>query len=455
MDLLTSLVDNGFDHIADEIFDLLDNQSIAKCRQVSKGWNAHLKRTWLIRQMSHLKAKYFIHYWRRFTPDLNKALNYLKKSASIEDLKEIIFVMKLPGGRKTYCGETLFQLAAEAGNINVIRLFLDLPKQLQIDVNYIGHAEGTAFHYACEKGHKDVVKLLLERSSILQEIAKVINDTIGGSRGIFVENTALHCAFAYGHTKIIRLLLKYSLSLGLNVNAPNSMGNSPLDMALGCGDEETLKYLFGHPQIDIDFNAKSGQGDDTLFHSACQMAKVTSVEMVLNHPRSNLIDLNIENKWGYTALQEIGDGSEAPYSQIAEVWRLILRRFPDQDLIKINRLLLSVAEMHEIPEALISVLEHPSSKNADFSVTDTYGRTVLHLVCDARSSDEKNTRQLKAVLSHERIDTIDWHKKDSYGKTALDIAREAGAYTMEYQGTKNVYKTLLPYYKSNPDKTNK
>ena len=100
MDMLSSLINNGLEHIAEDIIDLLDNQSIAKCCQVSKTWNFHLKRTWLIRQIDHWKAKYVRYYRIRITPEMDKSLNHFKISASIEDLEEVIKIMKTPGGPK-------------------------------------------------------------------------------------------------------------------------------------------------------------------------------------------------------------------------------------------------------------------------------------------------------------------------------------------------------------------
>ena len=43
--------------ITESIFEKLDNQTIAKCRLVSKSWNKHLERIWILRQIQKYKSK--------------------------------------------------------------------------------------------------------------------------------------------------------------------------------------------------------------------------------------------------------------------------------------------------------------------------------------------------------------------------------------------------------------
>ena len=66
---------------------------------------------------------------------------------------------------RTNLGNTAFMLACQNGHKEVVKLLLDNLDR-NIDLNARTNHGTTAFIWACQEGHKDVVQLLLKHSEI-------------------------------------------------------------------------------------------------------------------------------------------------------------------------------------------------------------------------------------------------------------------------------------------------
>jgi hypothetical protein len=115
----------------------------------------------------------------------------------------------------------------------------------------------TALHVASEKGHADVVRLLLAR----QEIEVNKGDPAG--------NTALHIASTFAsqenasqenHVEVVRLLLAHP---GVDVNKTTTSGGSALMAAALNGNVGIVRLLLAIPGIDVG-NAEVGTGKTAL-----------------------------------------------------------------------------------------------------------------------------------------------------------------------------------------------
>ena len=87
----------------------------------------------------------------------------------------------------------------------------------------------TALHWACRKGHREVVVLLLGAR------ANINSETRAGL-------TPLHVAAIYGKVSVVRTLLKASPKL----DAPDQFGETPLHKAVAQGHEEITQLLIMH-----------------------------------------------------------------------------------------------------------------------------------------------------------------------------------------------------------------
>ena len=99
-------------------------------------------------------------------------------------------------------------------------LFISLfPASVEFDnpTHYIDapdFEENTALHLACQKGYKEIAKLLLSQGS---EVAD-------GETDFADRHTPLHLAAAYGHVDVVELLMSY----GAPVDCRDELQRTPL-----------------------------------------------------------------------------------------------------------------------------------------------------------------------------------------------------------------------------------
>ncbi|VDI45560.1 Hypothetical predicted protein [Mytilus galloprovincialis] len=126
--------------------------------------------------------------------------------------------------------------ACNNGHIEIVKLLIDNG----MNVNDTTHNGQTPLFLACQKGHCDIVKLLL--GFIGQTLNSCVDKTIKTKYGLSV----LHAACSEGHTEVVKLLIDN----GMNVNDRTSKGDTSLHLACQNGHNETVKYL-------LDLNGKS------------------------------------------------------------------------------------------------------------------------------------------------------------------------------------------------------
>ena len=134
-------------HILEQIFFSVDYESFKKCLKVSKSWN-----------------------------DLLTSESFLRRGKSVfcEDIQEELL------------------LAADLGNVDAIRRVLS---HFMVDINFMTERNGSPLMLAAEKGHQDVVQLLLDRGA---------EPNIANQFG----RTAQYYALQNGHLDIANILTK-------------------------------------------------------------------------------------------------------------------------------------------------------------------------------------------------------------------------------------------------------
>ena len=139
-------------------------------------------------------------------------------------------------------GRTPLHIASIVGNPLTVELLLS-----QNDFNVISlYKSGnfinckdingmTPLHYACLRGHQNVLLLLLHA------------DAYHNACDI-KSNTALHLAANHGHESCIKALIYYAehKSLELDINAQNSFGDTPLHLAGKWGFSNAVEILLSH-----------------------------------------------------------------------------------------------------------------------------------------------------------------------------------------------------------------
>ena len=171
-----------FPILSKKIFNSLDNQSIAKCRLVSRFWQAHLDQQKYI-QIRIIKVK---------VGDFHKigdAWNRIFKEGSTEIIIDLgIAVTKFYKKGitlKYYEGLTPMHVAAAAGNLQLLRSIQEKTE----DKNPEDSKGLKAIHYAAEYGQMEIVEF----------IGETYNDKNPGNND---GRTPFHAAALNGHLDV-------------------------------------------------------------------------------------------------------------------------------------------------------------------------------------------------------------------------------------------------------------
>ncbi|XP_030050535.1 ankyrin repeat domain-containing protein 63 [Microcaecilia unicolor] len=120
------------------------------------------------------------------------------------------------------------QLPAPGARATFLKLLLERGAR----VNCQDATGRTALSHACERGHLDAVESLVRHGADPE-----LSDTWG--------NTALLYAAAAGHAPVLRFLVRAFKRLGLQLDRPNRVGNSALEVARHLGHRECMLALSG------------------------------------------------------------------------------------------------------------------------------------------------------------------------------------------------------------------
>ena len=195
--------------------------------------------------------------------------------------------------------------AVKSGNVKAVKLLL----RAGVNVNAESSQPGTALMIASQKGHVEVVKLLLEQQGI--------NVDIQTSLGW----TALMTASIKGQVAVVKLLL---LQEGINVNAENSLGCTALMLAAPDGHVEVVRELLKVRQKgvqNIDVNAQNIEGATALM-LAVRTGHVEIVKLLLQEG----INVDIQTSQGCTAFMFAAQDGHV------EVVKLLLEHDVDVEL---------------------------------------------------------------------------------------------------------------------------
>ena len=133
-----------------------------------------------------------------------------------------------------------FRGAAENGEINRVRKFLDVDrrKDMIANVNSVGLDNWTALHFAASEGHFEVAEMIVGKSPDLDSKTKM-------------GRSALHISSVRGNHMITNLLVQN----GSDVNSIDDENSTPLHLASEYGNMETLNIILTkNPDITIRNN---------------------------------------------------------------------------------------------------------------------------------------------------------------------------------------------------------
>ena len=175
-----------------------------------------------------------------------------------------------------YCVNIQIELreAALLGNLSEIKRTLDI---FRFDLNFESKYAQSPLNRAALKGHKDVVKFLLDRGA-------------EPNRRSYSGCTPLKWAAWYGHEDVVQLLLER----GANPRIADGSGSSPLHLAAQDGRKDIVKLLLDEA---ADPNAQA-QGGLTSLHVAVFGGHREVVQILLDRGANP----NIANRLGGSPL---------------------------------------------------------------------------------------------------------------------------------------------------------
>ena len=348
-----------FPHLAESVFEELDNQNLSKCLEVGHSWKLFIDYYNLV--WTRIKKKYPLQNEAQIKPidrykvktidgdnycttDLHLAA-LTGQTEIFEFLFEEDFLTK-KNNDPYDLGMTPFHLAAAKGRLNICRWIVDkidnpsrykyLPywngrtidgdkmKEMWNDASSVMKLNkklkaqsNEAFEIACQNRRAIVARFLLENSSTLElNLARCFHNSYIKTHSFTAEfivkyasetdfdlNQALKdaCSHGYGSMEILKLLIG---KMGIEKTDFNGVFQNACRH--GYKNMEKVKFLIGRMVMEksavisrINFNEKDKHGQ-SAFHVVCRNGRLDFVEFLIHKSKELKIDLNAQDNQGMT-----------------------------------------------------------------------------------------------------------------------------------------------------------
>ncbi|XP_011407359.2 PREDICTED: transient receptor potential cation channel subfamily A member 1 homolog, partial [Amphimedon queenslandica] len=307
-------------------------------------------------------------------------------------------------------------IACYKGHKEIVKLLLEHGADFNVTDND-GNTPLTLCISACIEGHTEIVELLLKHganvnvtnnngntpltlciSACIKEDKEIVELLLKHGANFNVTdddgNTPLGIACIRGHEEAAKLLLKHA---GVGINCTNVEGNTPLNSACIEGHTEIVKLLLEYKANVNVFNRQKVSDTYTPLGSACYKRHTEIVKLLLE---KDGVEVNVTDNDGNTPL---GIACKAGHTGIVKI--LLLEQngvYPFiNDTNKQKRTPLGIACVEGHTEIVKLLLEH----GANVNVTDNYGNTPLSSACNTG-----HTEIVKLLLKQdvdEKINALD------------------------------------------------
>ena len=269
-----------FPHLGEEIFQKIDNKSLASCQLVSGSWYRFIqyqKRPKWVR-IKHLLVKNI----ETLSKDFHGVPIFYGSKFNGSFVKLFFSAMH----NKTICtGGTFLHVAAMYGCLGICELTIRKIHKVE-DRNPSNEWGETPLHYAADHCHLEVCKLIIQ--SVDEKNPK-------NNEG----DTPLHFAARRGKASICELIMKniWDKNPGAFGYTPsNEQGETPLHYAAANGRLEVCQLII---QCVDEKNPKNNEGFTPL-HFAARQGKASICELIMK----NILDKNPKAFDGSTPLHE-------------------------------------------------------------------------------------------------------------------------------------------------------
>ena len=186
-----------FSHLAERIFQNLNNEGLAKCREGGRFWQNFIdERNYPWIRIVNIPT-ILSHGWTY--------LHLAVRNGQIDMVEKIMknsaeFSIDL--NAKDYTsGSTAFHHACKLGKMKITAMFIQKGLNLNIELNSKCRIGKTAFHTACRYGQREIAEYLMKNSKIIKlEL---------NSKDI-CEITPFHSACIFNHAHIVEMMISNS-----------------------------------------------------------------------------------------------------------------------------------------------------------------------------------------------------------------------------------------------------
>jgi len=380
-------------------------------------------------KMSGFWSTWFLPF-QRLEQESSNNLTALHFAARMGSAQIVSSLLRMPGMEVNVQDDRSFtplDLAIDKGHVEVVELLLEYTSTSDLERKY-NCSGNTPLHIATKNGHVELTNLLLEHANKLHFNNKENADENGAQlnneeghvdevKGVLEHsesyikeknndgNTPLHLAAMEGHAKVVQSLLKCWNTLDLEVE--NVAGQTPLHLAILGGHDEVVKVWLEHAELKL--NVKNQDGNTPL-HLAAKEGHAKVVQSLLKY--CNTLDFEVENVAGQTPLHlAILGGHDEVVKVLLEHAKLKLN-VKNQD----GNIPLHLAAKEGHAKVVQSLLKYCNT--LDLEVKNVAGQTPLHLAI-LGGHDEV----VKVWLEHAKLKL---NVKNQDGNTPLHLAAKEG-----------------------------
>ncbi|XP_046365631.2 ankyrin repeat domain-containing protein 17-like [Haliotis rufescens] len=345
--------------------------------------------------------------WNKMTPVM------LAAEKGHKDVVELLVSKGADVSLSDKRGNNLLHFASRGGQVEVVKYVLSLGR---LSINSRGWKKMTPVMLAAEKGHKEVVEVLVSKganvslvydggNNILclasrkghEEVVKYVMDMVSINSRCWNKMTPVMLAAGKGHKEVVELLV----SKGADVSLSDKRGDNLLHFASREGHEEVVKFVLSQDMVSIN---SRGWKKITPAMTAAEKGHKEVVELLV----SKGADVSFSDKRGNNLLHLASQGGQVEVVKyVLSLGRLSIN---SRGWKKMTPVMLAAAKGHkEVVEVLVS-------KGANVSLVYDGGNNILCL-----ASREGHEEVVKYVMDMVSINSRCWNKM-----TPVMLAAEKG-----------------------------
>lgn len=308
--------------------------------------------------------------------------------------------------------------ACQNGQKGIVESFL---KRNNMNLNYVDNDGYAALHYACAKGSRDIVKMLIAHSADV---------SLASNKGV----TPIHLAARTGSKEIIKMLVDE----GADINATDDSGESAIIYGIKAGRTDAVRFM---KELGADVTIADNEGrtavdhanikgmagiienvldgaeihadsfGNTPLHQSCYNGHSEAVKAMLRNP-----DIEVDAK---------NDAGETPlYIAVREnnlyIAELLLKEGADaKQQNDSGESLLHLAARQRKPHMVDTLVKH----GADVDARNRSGETPLICAIKSKGAQKGNVDIVELLLEYK----ADVECTDIWGNSALYYAMECGS----------------------------